>query len=186
LLAFALVACGGASGGVPAATTETASTADTTSAASGPAPSAGTSAAAGWTTYGGSASRSGIAPGAPANPNLRRRFARSLDADVYAQPLIAGGRIYVATENNSVYAFTTGGKLVWHRNLGAPVPGGDLPCGNINPSGITGTPVIAAGRIYVVAALRAGHKHVLFGLRLGSGSTAVRTRVDPTNPLVQQ
>src|SRR5437660_443966 len=99
LLALALVACGGASGGVPAATTETASTADTTGTATSSVPSAETSAAAGWTTYGGSASRSGIAPGTPANPNLRRRFARSLDADVYAQPLIAGGRIYVATEN---------------------------------------------------------------------------------------
>src|SRR4051794_24959057 len=86
------VACGGARG---AATT--ASPATTTS---------GAAAAAGghsWTAYGGSGARSGVAPGAPAAPSLRRRFARSLDGEVYAQPLIAGGRIYVATENNSVY-----------------------------------------------------------------------------------
>src|SRR2546423_1075259 len=94
----------------------------------------------GWTTFGGSSSRAGIAPGAPAHPKLRRRFARGVDGQIYAQPLIAGGRIYVATENNSVYAFTTGGRLIWRRHLGAPVPGSDLPCGNINPSGITGTP----------------------------------------------
>src|SRR5437773_10918675 len=132
------------------------------------------------------APRSGIAPGAPANPNLRRRFARSLDADIYAQPLIAGGRIYVATENNSVYAFTTGGKLVWHRHLGAPVPGGDLPCGNIDPSGITGTPVITGGRLYAVAFLRTGHTHTLFGLSLASGRVVVRANVDTANRMVEQ
>jgi hypothetical protein len=100
--------------------------------------------------------------------------------------LIAGDRIYVATENNSVYAFTTGGKLVWKRHLGAPVPGGDLPCGNIDPSGITGTPVIAGGRLFAVAFLRSGHRHALFGLRLGSGRVAVRANVDPPNRSVHQ
>jgi hypothetical protein len=100
--------------------------------------------------------------------------------------LIAGGRIYVATENNSVYAFTTGGRLVWSRHLGAPVPGGDLPCGNIDPSGITATPVIAGDRLFTVAFMRSSRRHVLFGLRLGSGSVAVRANVDPPNRLVEQ
>jgi polyvinyl alcohol dehydrogenase (cytochrome) len=113
-------------------------------------------------------------------------LARSVDGQIYAQPLIAGGRIYIATENNSLYAFTTGGRLVWRRHLGAPVPGGDLPCGNINPSGITGTPVIANGRLYAVAFLRNGHRHVLYGLRLSNGHVAVRTNVDPANRLVEQ
>lgn len=162
LLAMALVACG-------------------TSEAPAPA-----SAAGGWTTQGGSSSRSGVAPRAPARPRLERRFARPLDGQVYAQPLIAGGRIYVATENNTVYAFTTGGRKLWERNLGQPVAGGDLPCGNIDPSGITGTPVIAAGRIYVVALLGNGPRHVLFGLRLSNGKVAVRATVDPPNPEVHQ
>jgi outer membrane protein assembly factor BamB len=139
-----------------------------------------------WTTYGGSTTRAGVAPGAPDAPALRRRFSRAVDGEVYAQPLIAGGRIYVATENNSVYAFTTRGKLVWKRHLGAPVPGDDLPCGNIDPSGITGTPVIAGRRLFTVAFLRSGHRHVLFGLRLGSGRVAVRANVDPPDPMVQQ
>src|SRR5262245_50027794 len=98
----ALAACGADQGtpSVPPAST-----------APAPAPpsSAPHAAAAGsaWTTYGGAASRAGVAPGAPAAPHVRRRFARSVDGQVYAQPLIAGGRIYVATENNTVYAFTT-------------------------------------------------------------------------------
>jgi hypothetical protein len=143
-------------------------------------------AGADWTTYGGSSSRASVASGAPANPALHRRFARTVDGQVYAQPLIAGGRIYVATENNTVYAFSSSGKQLWSRHLGEPVPGGELPCGNIDPSGITSTPVISNGRLYTVAFLRNGHRHVLFGLRLGSGSVAVRTNVDPPNGDIHQ
>jgi PQQ-like domain len=150
------------------------------------APRGGTAATGSWTTYGGSPSRASVAPGARTSPGLQRRFSRSVDGEVYAQPLISGGRIYVATENNSVYAFTTGGKLVWRRNLGTAVPGGDLPCGNISPSGITGTPVIAGGRIFAVGFLRSGHTHVLFGLDLASGRVGMRANVDPPDPTVQQ
>jgi outer membrane protein assembly factor BamB len=161
-LALGLAACGG-SGSPPAA-----------------------SAAGNWTTHGGSNSRSGVAPGAPAHPQLRRRFAKTLDGQVYAQPLIANGRIYVATENNTVYAFTTSGRKVWRRHLGQPVGGSELPCGNIDPSGITGTPVISGGRIYVVAFLHKGLRHTLFGLSLRNGHTAMRANVDPPNRDVQQ
>ncbi|HET8536790.1 MAG TPA: PQQ-binding-like beta-propeller repeat protein [Solirubrobacteraceae bacterium] len=178
LLAFgALVflACGGASGKGSETTTAPPARDGAVAAASGA-----------WTTFGGGSARSGVAHGAPVTPSLQRRFARSLDGEVYAQPLIAGGRIYVATENNSVYAFTTSGRQLWRRHLGAPVPGGDLPCGNIDPSGITGTPVISRGRLFAVAFLRSGHRHVLFGLRLSSGRVAVRARVDPANRLVEQ
>jgi hypothetical protein len=187
LVTVALVACGGASGR---------STANGRAQGGGGAGAGATRAAAGeraggasdpaWTTYGGAASRAGVAPGAPADPQLRRRFARAVDGQVYAQPLIAGGRIFVATENNSVYAFRTDGTLVWRRHLGAPVPGGELPCGNISPSGITSTPVIAGGRLFAVAFMRSGHRHVLFGLRLGSGRVGVRANVDPPNRLVEQ
>lgn len=184
-LAAALVtACGGTGSNahVPSATTVSGAGKTTSTPATGVAGDA----PAEWTTYAGSPSRSGIAPGAPAHPTLRRRFARSVDGQIYAQPLIAGGRIYVATENNTVYAFDTSGRQVWKRHLGAPVSGGSLPCGNIDPSGITGTPVISGGRIYVVAFLHNGPHHVLFGLRTESGSVAARANVDPPNPNVEQ
>jgi hypothetical protein len=179
-VAFVLVACGGGSGGRTARTQTTTPTRSPTTTA--------TTAAVGpsWPTYGGSTSRAGVAQGAPANPEPRRRFEHSLDGQVYAQPLIAGGRIYVATENNSVYAFTTAGNQVWRRHLGAPVPGGDLPCGNIDPSGITGTPAISHGRLFAVAFLAGGHRHELFGLSLDNGKVEVRANVDPPNPLVEQ
>jgi outer membrane protein assembly factor BamB len=152
--------------------------------ASGSPPKA--SAAGNWTTFGGSSSRAGVAPAAPAHPQLRRRFAKTLDGQVYAQPLITNGRIYVATENNTVYAFTAGGRKLWQRHLGRPVDGSELPCGNIDPSGITGTPVIADGKIYVVAFLHNGLRHTLFGLRLSNGHPAVRANVDPPNRNVEQ
>jgi outer membrane protein assembly factor BamB len=139
-----------------------------------------------WVTFQGDNARTGVAAGARSFHGLHRRFARRLDGQVYGQPLIAGGRVYVATENNSVYAFTTGGRQVFRRNFGRPVPKGDLPCGNIDPTGITGTPAIAGNRIYAVTYQRAGHKHVLVALDTSSGAARMRKRVDPPNPIVQQ
>ncbi|HEV3228875.1 MAG TPA: PQQ-binding-like beta-propeller repeat protein [Solirubrobacteraceae bacterium] len=139
-----------------------------------------------WTTYQGATSRAGVVADAPPFAGFQRRFSQRVDGEIYTQPLISGGRVYVATENNSVYAFTTSGALVFRRHLGAPVPGKDLPCGNINPSGITGTPVLAGGRLYVVAFLRAGPHHILFGLDPVSGRVVSRQRVDPANRITQQ
>lgn len=82
-----------------------------------------------------------------------------LDGAVYAQPLVVGSRVFVATENNSVYAFdAVSGVLLWRYNAGAPVPGSSFNCGNISPNGITGTPVVdaAAGRLYAVATISVG------------------------------
>jgi PQQ enzyme repeat len=82
----------------------------------------------------------------PANAaGLRRDL--NFDGNVYAQPLyVEGGPngpvIIAVTESNNVYALNaTTGTVIWVRNLGRPVTSG-LPCGNINPVGITGTPVI--------------------------------------------
>src|SRR4051812_2906006 len=183
-LATGLIAACGASGSSTGSSpiTETAAT-DSSPVVFPPAKA---SVARNWTTFGGSSSRAGIVPGAPAHPRLRRRFAKALDGQVYAQPLIANGRIYVATENNTIYAFSTGGRKVWQRHIGQPVGGGELPCGNIDPSGITGAPVIAGGRIYAVAYLHSGLRHTLVGLRLRDGKIAVRANVDPPNRQVQQ
>src|SRR5947208_15700581 len=120
VITTAVVACGGSSGHATA--TGGARGGAGTGAARGAGAEPAAAGGRGWTTFGGAASRAGVAPGAPAAPKLRRRYARTVDGEVYAQPLLAGGRIYVATENDSVYAFTTDGKLVWRRHLGAPGP----------------------------------------------------------------
>ena len=82
--------------------------------------------------------------------NLRRDlgFNGTISGNVYAQPLyIEGGpsgraMVIVATESNNVYALdASNGSIIWQRNVGTPITSG-LPCGNINPLGITGTPVV--------------------------------------------
>jgi hypothetical protein len=113
----------------------------------------------------------------PANvkTSFGKLFSCSVDASVYAQPLyvanlaIGGGThnvVFVATENDSVYAFdadgatdpNTGNCLAyWTRNfLSAGVtaiPSGDTQGGEDLPGtmGITGTPVIGGSTIYLVA-----------------------------------
>ena len=78
-----------------------------------------------------------------------------LDGQVYGEPLEATGRVFVATENDTMYALAANtGAVLWSTHVGTPVPSGDLPCGDISPTvGITGTPVVdvARGEIFAVA-----------------------------------
>lgn len=144
-----------------------------------------------WTGYHLNSSRTGLAAATPALATPKVAWTVNVDGDLYASPLIVGGHVIVATENNSVYSldlFT--GATVWHQNLGEPVDASSLPCGNISPvTGITGTPVAdpVAGRLYVVAFLRS-HHHVLFALRLVDGTVVWQQDVDPngSDPSVQQ
>jgi hypothetical protein len=142
----------------------------------GPTPTATTCSPGGnWTTYHQNLDRAGVQtglPGTTASP--RWQTPTSLDGQVYAEPLVCGNSVFVSTENNSVYSINgTTGLVQWRTNLGTPVPGNTLPCGDIDPSGITGTPVIdaATGTIYVVAFLfsSGGDQHVLFGLDIDTG-----------------
>lgn len=110
---------------------------------------------------------------------------------IYAQPLIVGDQVIVATEGNQVFSLdAVTGEIVWQVSLGAPVDGGTLPCGNINPSGITGTPVIDTenGVIYVVAFLSDGPHHQLFALDLADGTVQWDRAIDPPDlsPKVEQ
>src|SRR5215471_662625 len=80
---------------------------------------------------------------------LDRGFDAKVAGPLYAQPLLwrpsgsDSGMLLVATENNFVQAIdATTGKELWSRKVGRPVLRGSLQCGNIDPLGITGTPVI--------------------------------------------
>ena len=156
-------------------------------AGSTPSPSISTE----WTGYHLNSSRTGLGASTPGLATPKVAWTVNVDGDVYASPLIVGGHVIVATENNTVYSldlFT--GATVWHQPLGDPVDGSTLPCGNIKPlTGITGTPVadLSAGRLYVVAYLRS-HHHMLFALRLVDGSVVWQQDVDPpgSDPTVQQ
>ncbi len=109
----------------------------------------------------------------------------AVDGQIYGEPLVSAGRVYVATENDTVYALSAAtGAVVWSTHLGRPVPAASLPCGDIRPTvGITGTPVIDAsrGEIFVVADELAdsGPAHRLVGLSTTSGQVEMSQDVDP-------
>jgi polyvinyl alcohol dehydrogenase (cytochrome) len=145
-----------------------------------------------WTTYDHDAGRSAIDPDGGSRVSSTRAWhsAAKLDGPVYAQPLVVGSRVYVATENDTIYALDTAtGALLWKRSVGRPVPATDmrfLPCGDIQPTvGITSTPVIdrAAGRIYAVAntlrSARVTHQLVALNLATGKPVRGYPVRVDP-------
>ncbi|MGC9941448.1 MAG: hypothetical protein ABSE48_06405 [Verrucomicrobiota bacterium] len=88
-------------------------------------------------------------PALAANLTRDAAFNGSITGNVYAQPLyIEGGPrgravVIAVTESNNVYALDAGnGSIVWSTNVGPPVPAGVLPCGNVQPVGISGTPVV--------------------------------------------
>jgi hypothetical protein len=90
-------------------------------------------------------------------------------------PGSTSGRLLVATEDNNVYALdATTGTAIWTRLLGKPVPRSALRCGNIDPLGVTGTPVIdeAAQTVYLDAAIAdpSGPRHRIFALSLNDGT----------------
>ena len=120
-----------------------------------------------------------------AAPRLHRdpAFRSSVPGPTYAQPLFwAATRpnekdlLFVVTAQDRVYALDAStGAEVWQRSLGTPVGRAQLPCGNLDPLGVTGTPVIdAASRTLFVAALTTAadgaRTHRLAALSIDDGS----------------
>ncbi|MDE3181544.1 MAG: hypothetical protein KGM47_18015, partial [Acidobacteriota bacterium] len=120
----------------------------------------------------------------PANVNQKqfgKLFSYPLDGIAFASPLYVANVnipgqgyhnvVYVATENDSVYAFDADGRStppLWRVSFLSsgvtPVPCSDTgECGDIPTKiGITGTPVIdpSTGTLYLVAATKEGAKYV--------------------------
>jgi len=123
----------------------------------------------------------------------------SLDGAVYGEPLVYDATVYVATENDSLYAIEAGnGKELWHAHVGNSVPksvadsaptlaGG---CGDIDPLGITGTPVIdaATDEIFVAEETELsgqrgwrGVRHWLLAISLRDHHVLWHRDIDPPN-----
>jgi outer membrane protein assembly factor BamB len=125
-------------------------------------------AGAAWTTDHFDSSRSGADPNDPelGTAITSRWTSPTLDGRVYGEPLYLNGVVYVATQNNSVYALdASDGHVLWGDLAITPaVPLSEVHseapstglCGNIDPLGIIGTPVIdptlgSAGTLFAVA-----------------------------------
>jgi outer membrane protein assembly factor BamB len=156
------------------------------SPAAGPAAAATSPPASSWTVYHGDSSGLGVATGVAAVDTSRTAWTSpSVDGQLYGEPLVWDGRIYVATENDTVYALSaSNGAVAWSVHLASPVPAASLPCGDIRPDvGITGTPVIDQSRneIFVVADedRNGTSAHILTGLDTSTGRVEMTRDVDP-------
>src|SRR5690348_8438376 len=173
MVALVVAACSGSGPAAPAATEP--APADS-SASAGPVPGA-----ADWPTYHGSLRRTGVSATMPAaGGTLARVQSLRLDGAVYASPIVVRGLTIVATEADIVYAFDRSYRQVWKRDLGSPSPAEERQCGNIDPLGITGTPVYdaASGHVFLVAEHGGTVRHELYALDASSGRVAWSKSVD--------
>jgi polyvinyl alcohol dehydrogenase (cytochrome) len=131
------------------------------------------------------------ASSAAAVPDLARTAWRTtVDGAVYAQPLVVGSRVFVATERDIVYALSLAtGQVLWHTSVGAPLTdvAAHAGCGDIDPLGITSTPVAdpATGTLYVVGEVSDGARsptvhRELVGLAMDTGSITRQADANPT------
>lgn len=133
-----------------------------------------------WTTYHNDNLRTGYLPDQADPGRLKSAWKAKLDGAVYAEPLVVHNHVIVATEGDSLYSLDAAtGKVLWHTKVGTPVDQATLPCGDINPLGITGTPVYdpATNLVFAVAEI-AGPAHMLVGLDATTGKVRVRRSAD--------
>jgi len=122
--------------------------------------------------------------------NLARdtNFNGAITGDVYAQPLYiedgpAGPMVIAVTESNNVYALdAVTGNVIWQRNVGTPITSG-LPCGNVTPLGISGTPIVdlPSRSLFLDAETTptAGtFKHMIYSLNVDTGAINAGWPVD--------
>ena len=112
-------------------------------------------------------------------------FNATIQGPTYAQLLYfegggpAGGDVVIAaTEQNRVYALDAGnGAILWQQQLGSPAPlSGSGVCGNVDPLGISGTPVIdpSSRTLYLDAMTGGGgaaRRHLIHALSVDNGSS---------------
>lgn len=138
-------------------------------------------ATADWPVYHLNAQRTGNVAGFPApGGTLAKAWTARLDSAVYAEPLVLSGHVIAVTENDTAYALDPKtGSILWSRHLGTPVRLSTLPCGSIDPLGITGTPAFdpVTGSLFMVAEVVGPH-HVLFALDPSNGAVRWSRNVD--------
>src|SRR6267143_214591 len=143
------------------------------------------SATADWPMYHFDPARTGNDTIDPAATSVANVWNTTVNGEIYAEPLVVGNTVLVATELNNVYGLNAStGAVLWGSALGGAVPSSSLPCGNINPVGITGTPVVdtTTGLMYVVAFLASPSIHYeLYAINIANGATSWHETIGPTN-----
>lgn len=145
---------------------------------------------ANWSAYHADQARTGAVGPMPSLDDLGRAWSVDLGGAVRGQPVVAGGLVIAATEGNRVVALDPAtGSVTWSVSLGTPLTdvASTAGCGDIDPLGITSTPVVdlASNTVYVVGEISDGHGAVhrqLAGLDVTTGVVRLSEDVDPPLP----
>ncbi len=116
----------------------------------------------------------GLSPSVVHGSTFGQVFKTSVSGQIYAQPLVVGSQVIVATENDMVYGMdATTGKVNWSTSLGKPyaIKG----CINIVPNiGVTSTPAYdpSTNTVYVLGQVNTGNSIAtrLFGIDVSTGN----------------
>jgi outer membrane protein assembly factor BamB len=130
-----------------------------------------------------------VAAGPPLDP-AKRAWTADLGGVVHGQVVVGDGRVYAATEDNRVVALDPRtGRVLWSTSLGRPLSDvvAVAGCGDIDPLGITSTPVVdtATHTLYVVGEVSLGGdlvRHQLEGIDTADGRVVLSESVDPPLP----
>jgi polyvinyl alcohol dehydrogenase (cytochrome) len=134
-----------------------------------------------WPTYHHDAQRTGVTTATPAFTGFSAGWKAALDGAVYGQPIVLGTTVVAATEGGSLYGLSLStGAVLWRAHIADPIAQSLLPCGDIDPLGITGTPAYdpSDGLVLAVAETAGGH-HTLAGVSLATGTIAFHRTLDP-------
>jgi len=130
-----------------------------------------------WIAYHAGPSRSGFVARLPPAGRLSRLWSAGLDGAVYGQPLVLGRTVIAATEHDTVYGIDRAtGRIRWATHVGSALALSAQPCGNIDPIGITSTPILYRGLVYALAQ-DGPARHVLVGLDPATGALRYRRAV---------
>jgi polyvinyl alcohol dehydrogenase (cytochrome) len=187
-LALVLAGCS-SKGATPSPRTST-SEPRSTSNSSNPATTTPAQGSAVWPSYHANQSRTGAVSGASPLSSVTKKWSTDLGGAVFGQPVVGDGRIFVGTEGNRVVALDpSNGTVIWSASLGTPLTNVQsvAGCGDIDPLGITSTPVIdpATNTVFVVGEVSDGNgavHHQLEGLNMDTGAVTVSEDVDPPLP----
>jgi outer membrane protein assembly factor BamB len=164
--------------------------------AAGEGQAAGAAATDNMFTYDYGNFRDGVEPGGPSLLKIGQHPAwdRNLGGAMYGSPLVDGSLVVAADEKDDVYGLNAAnGSIKWHVPIGTTVqqstidsaPG--VSCGDIDPLGITGTPVIdpKLGEIFVSGEIQRpanplwkGIEHVTAAISL-TGKLLWERQIDP-------
>jgi hypothetical protein len=127
-----------------------------------------------------------LTPAAVNGPTFGQVFSTSLKGQVYAQPLVIGSTVIVATEDDWVYGLDAAtGAVKWSTQLGSPYP--ITSCSDLTPDiGVTSTPVYAptTNTVYVMGLVKEiSYEWHLFGINATTGAITLKERIagSPTN-----